>query len=87
MKKDMKKSRPAADTAERLVSRTFENNRNHSIPQFARFGNTRIPVTGIYRDAEGRWSAMPVLDMPEETPEHWNAKAAALRRKREEGAT
>ena len=84
MKKDMKKSRPAVDTTERPCSRN-ENNRKNTINQCARFGKKNIPVIGVYHDSAGRWPAMPILDMPEETPESWNAKVRAQQKRREEG--
>ncbi len=40
------------------------------------------PVLGTYRDPTGRFPAMPVYDMPEETPEAWNAKAARINKGR-----
>ena len=83
MKKRHEKSRPAAGTARRLSSRKDENNRKNSVLQFAQFGKTKIPVVGAYRDPAGRWPAMPILDMPEETPEAWNAKARAMRKRKE----
>ena len=84
MKKDMKKSRPAADTAERPCSQN-ENNRKNSINQCARFGKKNITIIRVYHDSAGRCAAMPILDMPEETPESWNAKVRAQRKRIEEG--
>ena len=40
------------------------------------------PPLGIYQDPTGRFPAMPVYDMPEETPEAWNAKAARINGRR-----
>lgn len=82
-----KKNRPAVAAAKRLDSHDkHENDCKVIISHAIEKSNTKLPVVGIYRDAAGRWPAMPILDMPEETPESWNAKAAAMRRKKGGGA-
>lgn len=40
-----------------------------------------LPCVGVYKDESGRFPDMPIYEMPEETAESWNAKAAAMNAK------
>jgi len=40
-----------------------------------------LPCVGVYKDESGRFPDMPIYEMPEETPESWNAKAARMNAK------
>lgn len=44
---------------------------------------TNMPMRqiGTFKDKDGRWPAMPIYEMPDETPESWNAKAARINAK------
>ncbi|MEG0780640.1 MAG: hypothetical protein RR426_08550, partial [Oscillospiraceae bacterium] len=49
------------------------------ISQLAENASDFLPgYSGIWQDSEGRFPAMPLYEMAEETPEAWNAKAARM---------
>ena len=79
-----KKNRPAGATAKRSGSHESENITGIIITEIGHGCKKKMRAVGIFVDPDGRWPAMPVVEMPDETPERWNAKVAEQRRKREE---
>lgn len=82
-----KKNRPAVGAAKRSNAHgNHETNHKIIITDADHGCKHKMRVVGIFLDPDGRWPAMPVIEMPDETPERWNAKVAEQRRKREESA-
>ena len=76
-----KKNRPAGATAKRSTAHgNHETNHEIIITETGHGCKHKMRVVGIFLDPEGRWPAMPVIEMPDETPERWNAKVAEQRR-------
>ena len=82
MKTEQKKNRPEAATSGRQVHEQKRVHENDIIS----LSRADLPVkwvqVGVFFDALGRFLAMPIYEMAEETPAAWNAKVERLMRER-----
>lgn len=83
MKTAQKKNRPEAATSERNPHGPKESAHEDDIVILARGGESvKWQAVGTFCDPLGRFPAMPIYEMPDETPAAWNAKVERLMRER-----
>ena len=82
MKTAQKKNRPEAATSERLVHAPIEVHEDDIVILAQAGESVKWQAVGTFHDPLGRFPAMPIYEMPDETPAAWNAKVERLMRER-----